>query len=596
MEDAVDVVAASNRPNTGYFQLGIPSFDVREQHQFGQSIRLAMACIEGSPEPIVTRSMPTDAPSIRQRLNVLSQNITSHHADLLELLVRFDDVKGWDASGSKHCVAWMNLELGIGSKLGWEYLKVGRQLRALPTTTALFRAGKLSWSKVRAIARVADEESEKLLCHAALDASVSDVYRLCREYQWQQDNDSDKNDNERAAQQWKSRSLIWKLANNGNTCIQLTLPPEIAQAFLSSVEHSLNLLNESAEHNKTQRSELSISARRADAAVLMAEASLQADTRNIAAADRYQVIVSVESGDLTAPMKKLPTVKHAGPIARETARRIACDCSITNNVLNNGEPVSIGRKSRLWPAAMSRAIKNRDKHCQFNGCTQTRNLQIHHIKHWADGGTTSIDNGVCLCQACHTKVHEGGYKIQRVENNTQRLDEQFARQQRPRQSFSQSSCQTGDQLSVELINIERELRDNRESFDQVRALLPTTYRFRIVDAEGRDIRDYDFYDSSHHLEVASCDSTRIDTTSLSPIDSESAGLNLMQVNSTRVEPADVSFTCVNAERVDSTDFTTTDVKLAPGESTHVDSTADIFNHPWFIAEQAAIYYGNPSVH
>ncbi len=125
----------------------------------------------------------------------------------------------------------------------------------------------------------------------------------------------------------------------------------------------------------------------------------------MATADQYQVIVSVEVAELsTIPVQvqqpkpphqriqtKRTTIKGSGPVARETARRIACDCSITRHQTHNGEPTSIGRKSRLWPAAMSRAIENRDQHCQYPRCTKTHQLQIHHMTHWADGDATSIE-------------------------------------------------------------------------------------------------------------------------------------------------------------------------------------------------------------
>jgi hypothetical protein len=139
----------------------------------------------------------------------------------------------------------------------------------------------------------------------------------------------------------------------------------------------------------------------------------------------------------------------------------------------NGEPTDIGRKSRLWTNAMTRAIKDRDQHCQFYGCTQTHNLQIHHIIHWANGGSTSVENGVCLCQYHHTLVHEGGYSIQAVANNQTSLNEQFSQQQHA----SETS----------MFDFEKELRNNRESFNKVRKLSPTTYRFRVFDADGRDI-------------------------------------------------------------------------------------------------------------
>ena len=399
-----DSTPSTEHKPTQRIPLGMSSFGQNEQQQFGQNIRLAMACMEGTAEPVNVKAMPSNATDICQRLKVLSQDITSSLADQIELLVRFDDLQGWKSSGANHCAAWMNVELGVSLKRGWEYLRVGRKLRLLPTTTALFRAGKLSWSKVRLISNVANKENEKTLCHAALDGSVSEVQRLCEGYRWQEGDKNEGEDNDRAVKQWQSRSFTWQETAIGSTRIQLTLPPDLAQAFLNSVEHSLNQLDRCDKNDcDADNDESSISQRRADAAVLMAESSLQQAGRNIAAADRYQVIVSVDAADITGSTQqqdtpsKRPTIKGAGPIARETARRIACDCSISTHIKSNGEPMDIGRISRIWPNAMERAIKERDQHCQWPGCTRTQHLPIHHIIHWADGGKTSIDNGVAVC-------------------------------------------------------------------------------------------------------------------------------------------------------------------------------------------------------
>jgi hypothetical protein len=99
----------------------------------------------------------------------------------------------------------------------------------------------------------------------------------------------------------------------------------------------------------------------------MAETSLQAADRDISTADRYQVIVSVDASELATPSKR-PTVKDVGPIARETAKRIARDCSVSTIT------TELGRRSRFCSNAMARAIKDRDQHSQFYGCTQTHNL------------------------------------------------------------------------------------------------------------------------------------------------------------------------------------------------------------------------------
>ena len=475
-----DSTPSTEHKPTQRIPLGMSSFGKDEQQQFGQTIRLAMACMEGTAEPVNVKAMPSNATDISQRLKVLTQDITSSLADQIELLVRFDDLQGWKSSGASHCAAWMNTELGVSLKTSWEYLRIGRKLRLLPTTTALFRVGKLSWSKVRLIACVADKENEKMLCHAALDGSVSEVQRLCEGYRFQKGNKDESDDKERAIRQWQSRSFTWQETAIGSTRIQLTLPPDLAQAFLKSVEQSLNRLDNSEKDDRDTDNEPNISQRRADAAVLMAETSLQHAGRQVATADRYQVIVSVDASDMSntqhhahTPSKR-PTIRGAGPIARETARRIACDCSVSTQLTSNGEPMDIGQTSRIWPNPMARTILERDQHCQWPGCTRTQHLPIHHIIHWADGGETSVKNGVAVCQFHHSLLHEGGYTIERANSSEQLINEQFEQQRHTNVAG--------------LFDFEKDLRNDRESFDTMRKLQPTRYRFIVKNAQGVDIR------------------------------------------------------------------------------------------------------------
>ena len=104
-----------------------------------------------------------------------------------------------------------------------------------------------------------------------------------------------------------------------------------------------------------------------------------------------------------------------GPhVTAETSRRIACDSSIVAiREDENGEPLSIGRRSRTIPPPMRRALRARDKGCRFPGCTNTRFVDGHHIRHWADGGETSLDNLVLLCRHHHHLVHEGGFACEK---------------------------------------------------------------------------------------------------------------------------------------------------------------------------------------
>ena len=134
--------------------------------------------------------------------------------------------------------------------------------------------------------------------------------------------------------------------------------------------------------------------------------------------------MSTSTHDLETPSKR-PTIKGVGPIARQTARRTACDCSISTRITSNGESMDIGRISRIWPNAMARAILERDQHCQLYGCTRTHNLKIHHLIHWAYGGETSVSNGASLCGYHHALVHEGNLSPTRYRfrvRNAQGID------------------------------------------------------------------------------------------------------------------------------------------------------------------------------
>ena len=97
----------------------------------------------------------------------------------------------------------------------------------------------------------------------------------------------------------------------------------------------------------------------------------------------------------------------------ETARRLACDASrIDAEEDAVGHVLNIGRKTRTVPPAIRRALEIRDPGCRFPGCTTHRYVDAHHIRHWADGGETSLRNLVLLCRYHHRLLHEGGFALQ----------------------------------------------------------------------------------------------------------------------------------------------------------------------------------------
>src|SRR5262245_58255504 len=97
------------------------------------------------------------------------------------------------------------------------------------------------------------------------------------------------------------------------------------------------------------------------------------------------------------------------------ARRIACDASATRLQVGPGsEILSVGRATRVVPAALRKALMLRDRHCQFPGCGRpARWADAHHIEHWIDGGRTCLSNLALVCRRCHRAIHEGGLRLVR---------------------------------------------------------------------------------------------------------------------------------------------------------------------------------------
>ena len=82
----------------------------------------------------------------------------------------------------------------------------------------------------------------------------------------------------------------------------------------------------------------------------------------------------------------------------------------------NGEPLSVGRRTRSIPPALRRTLSNRDHGCRLPGRPATHRLHGHHVQHWANGGDTSLDNLVLLCPTHHRLVHDCEFDDQRLDD------------------------------------------------------------------------------------------------------------------------------------------------------------------------------------
>ncbi|MFV1981422.1 MAG: HNH endonuclease signature motif containing protein, partial [Rhodothermia bacterium] len=103
----------------------------------------------------------------------------------------------------------------------------------------------------------------------------------------------------------------------------------------------------------------------------------------------------------------------------ETSRRLSCDAGIVRITHEaEGSVMNVGRRTRTVPPALRRALDARDGGCRFpdhspsaSGARGLRFTDAHHVRHWADGGETSLGNCLLLCRHHHRLVHEGGWRV-----------------------------------------------------------------------------------------------------------------------------------------------------------------------------------------
>lgn len=152
----------------------------------------------------------------------------------------------------------------------------------------------------------------------------------------------------------------------------------------------------------------------------MATQSLENESANANTADRYQVVVHVDSQVLAGEVDAKPTgepdcyIEKQVGLPVESARRLSCSCKIVAALTNGTEPLSIGRSRRAIPTGIRRAMAIRDGQCVFPGCDCNKYLDAHHIVHWSNGGETSMDNLIEVCHYHHVQLHEGGYSVHRL--------------------------------------------------------------------------------------------------------------------------------------------------------------------------------------
>jgi len=289
----------------------------------------------------------------------------------LVLLGEYDRRGAYEAWGCWSCAQWVVWQCGLDPRSAREHLRVARALQELPLVRDAMLAGELSYSRVRALTRLATPASEAELVGLARHCTAAQLERLGRTWtRLGQAGDP--------ARAHAGRSLTWDHAPDGSLVVTVRLPADAGDALLAAVDACLP--------DPRPETREPMAARRADALMALVE---RAVTGGDGEPLPVELVVDTD-----------PERLAADPVVQ----RLACDPR--HHRTSRG-----GRRVRLVRGRLRRRLWDRDQGCRFPGCGSRTFLHAHHLHHWAHGGPTRLDNLLVVCGHHHRLVHDAGWQL-----------------------------------------------------------------------------------------------------------------------------------------------------------------------------------------
>ena len=316
--------------------------------------------------------------------------------ELLSVLAEIDHAGAWEGDGARDMPHWVSMRYGVSAWKATRWIAAAHALAVLPLTAAALVTGRLPLDKVVELTRFATAETEASLIRWAGRVSCGAIRRKADLER--------KRERAETVEAERTCSLRWWYEDEGTRFgLEAELPAD--QGVL--VAKALSRLADSMPAMPGEVGPDGVDARRADALVTLCSAKIATDPDP----DRATVVVHA-SLETLAGAERNAEIEDGPVIAPETARRLACDGRIQIVAQGpHGDPIRLGRLTRVPSAPMLRQLRHRDRECRFPGCGKRRFTNAHHVRWWSRGGRTDLDNLVLLCSFHHRLVHEGGWTI-----------------------------------------------------------------------------------------------------------------------------------------------------------------------------------------
>ncbi len=313
----------------------------------------------------------------------------------------FEDRKGHEVYRYPNMVAYLKHRGRIAASRASRYVSAARSALRFKGTFASWRAGQITTDQAQMLFEAARQLPDKY--PAAEPVLLEIIGDTAEETQktldyWRRTVDRRGADVDFDTQLARRR-FDYSQRANGMIEGEFALTDAAGEALIAALDSAMLPPEAGDDRSPSQR--------RHDAFEDLARGFLAGGTPSDVGGERPHINVFVDVDALEGIPGGVHETEGGRVLDLETIRLLSCDSSVSRIVWRGGsEILDIGRRTRVVPAGLRRAVVARDRHCVWNGCSRTpRWCDVHHIHPWADGGETTLFNLCLLCRYHHTLVH-----------------------------------------------------------------------------------------------------------------------------------------------------------------------------------------------
>jgi hypothetical protein len=320
--------------------------------------------------------------SVRAEIVAVGAHWSTAQRRLVRLIVELEESGEWADEGSPTCAHWVATALDVEVCTAREWLRVGRALAALPKLDDLFERDELSYSKVRAVTRVATAQNEAQLCMIALREPAGRLPCALAAFLSRYEKPEETERRHREA----TRLTTTRVEPDGMVVGTFRLPPLPGGRLMAAVDEKVRQRRPDASADASARWP-SFPRQRAEALVqLVTEGGTDVQT---------EVVLHVRGDGCT--------LDDGTPIADTVVERIAPE-SFIRALIHDAErrPINASGRHRYPTDRQKRVVHERDRHC---ACGSDELLQYHHDPPFDVSKRTVVDELWLMCPPCHHAAH-----------------------------------------------------------------------------------------------------------------------------------------------------------------------------------------------